>query len=116
MFVRKSQQIDSLEGESTASRDKSLVTDYSPSSNNKTRTVITVASHAVERMMLYGSGAGINAARRAQQLAPVVIPRNSSYLGTLVDDLVTKVSWRFLPDLLPCLAQMLWSTCPAWLS
>lgn len=35
--------------------------------------------------------AGVNAARRAQDLATVVIPRDSSYLGTLVDDLVTKV-------------------------
>ncbi len=51
-----------------------------------------LASHAVARMMLYGGGAGINAARRAQQLTPIVMPRNSSYLGTLVDDLVTKVS------------------------
>jgi hypothetical protein len=51
-----------------------------------------LASHAVAHMMLYGCGAGINAARRAQQLTPIVMPRNSSYLGTLVDDLVTKVS------------------------
>lgn len=36
--------------------------------------------------------AGINAARRAQDLATVVVPRDSSYLGTLVDDLVTKVA------------------------
>ena len=36
--------------------------------------------------------AGVNAARRAQDLATVVIPRDSSYLGTLVDDLVTKVA------------------------
>lgn len=36
--------------------------------------------------------AGVNAARRAQELATVVVPRDSSYLGTLVDDLVTKVS------------------------
>jgi hypothetical protein len=34
--------------------------------------------------------AGMNAARRAQALEPVVLPRDSSYLGTLVDDLVTK--------------------------
>lgn len=35
--------------------------------------------------------AGVNAARRAQELATVAVPRDSSYLGTLVDDLVTKV-------------------------
>lgn len=35
--------------------------------------------------------AGLNAARRAQGLEPVVFPRTSSYIGTLVDDLVTKV-------------------------
>ena len=34
--------------------------------------------------------AGVNAARRAQQLSPVILPRNSSYIGTLLDDLVTK--------------------------
>jgi folate-dependent tRNA-U54 methylase TrmFO/GidA len=38
-----------------------------------------------------GLVAGLNAARRAQGLEPVSFPRNSSYLGTLVDDLVTKV-------------------------
>ena len=61
-------------------------------SNNKTSIVIVMASHAVAHMMLYGCDAGVNAARRAQQLTPIVMPRNSSYLGTLVDDLVTKVS------------------------
>lgn len=40
--------------------------------------------------------AGVNAARRAQDLATVVIPRDSSYLGTLVDDLVTKVAFHHL--------------------
>ena len=35
--------------------------------------------------------AGVNAARRAQELSPVILPRNSSYIGTLLDDLVTKV-------------------------
>jgi tRNA U34 5-carboxymethylaminomethyl modifying enzyme MnmG/GidA len=64
MVVQKSQQIVFLEAESAASRVWSLV----------------------------GGRAGINAARRAQQLTPIVMPRNSSYLGTLVDDLVTKVS------------------------
>ena len=34
----------------------------------------------------------MNAARRAQGLEPVVLPRESSYIGTLVDDLVTKVT------------------------
>ena len=35
--------------------------------------------------------AGLNAARRAQELAPIIIPRHTSYIGTLIDDLVTKV-------------------------
>ena len=35
--------------------------------------------------------AGVNAARRARREDAVVLPRTSSYLGTLVDDLVTKV-------------------------
>ncbi|DBA76372.1 TPA: hypothetical protein ACH3X1_010081 [Trebouxia sp. C0004] len=43
-----------------------------------------------EEAAAQGLLAGINAARRAQQLTPIVMPRNSSYLGTLVDDLVTK--------------------------
>ena len=34
--------------------------------------------------------AGMNAARRAAGQEPVAIPRNSSYIGTLIDDLVTK--------------------------
>lgn len=34
--------------------------------------------------------AGVNAARRAAGQAPVVLPRESSYIGTLLDDLVTK--------------------------
>lgn len=33
---------------------------------------------------------GVNAARRAQSLGPVEVSRGSSYLGTLIDDLVTK--------------------------
>ncbi|EFN57135.1 hypothetical protein CHLNCDRAFT_30521, partial [Chlorella variabilis] len=37
-----------------------------------------------------GLVAGLNAARRAQELPPVVLPRESSYIGTLLDDLVTK--------------------------
>lgn len=34
--------------------------------------------------------AGLNAARRVQQLPPITLPRESSYMGTLMDDLVTK--------------------------
>lgn len=37
-----------------------------------------------------GLVAGINAARRAQGADPVVFKRSESYIGTLVDDLVTK--------------------------
>ena len=32
----------------------------------------------------------MNAARLAAGAAPVALPRNSSYIGTLIDDLVTK--------------------------
>lgn len=38
-----------------------------------------------------GIVAGLNAARRAQQLSPMTLSRDSSYIGTLLDDLVTKV-------------------------
>lgn len=34
--------------------------------------------------------AGINAARFASEQEPLVLPRSSSYIGTLIDDLVTK--------------------------
>ena len=81
-----------LQGESAASRVQSVVRGRLLPSNNKTSVVIEMASHVVAQRMVCGRGAGINAARRAQQLIPVVMPRNSSYLGTLVDDLVTKVS------------------------
>ena len=37
-----------------------------------------------------GLVAGLNAARRAQGLEPVAFPRSGSYIGTLIDDLVTK--------------------------
>ena len=39
-----------------------------------------------------GIVAGLNAARRAQELSPMTLARDSSYIGTLLDDLVTKVS------------------------
>ena len=38
-----------------------------------------------------GIVAGLNAARRAQELSPMTLSRDSSYIGTLLDDLVTKV-------------------------
>ena len=37
-----------------------------------------------------GLVAGINAARKVKGLSPVTLPRSSSYIGTLIDDLVTK--------------------------
>jgi tRNA uridine 5-carboxymethylaminomethyl modification enzyme len=37
-----------------------------------------------------GLVAGINAARRAQNLAPMVLKRDQAYIGVLIDDLVTK--------------------------
>ncbi|KAG2499107.1 hypothetical protein HYH03_002692 [Edaphochlamys debaryana] len=43
-----------------------------------------------EEAAAQGLVAGMNAARRALSLDPVALPRDSSYLGTLVDDLVTK--------------------------
>ncbi|NLT58937.1 MAG: tRNA uridine-5-carboxymethylaminomethyl(34) synthesis enzyme MnmG [Clostridiales bacterium] len=43
-----------------------------------------------EEAAAQGLMAGINAARALQGKAPVVLPRSSSYLGTLIDDLVTK--------------------------
>ncbi len=43
-----------------------------------------------EEAAAQGILSGINAARRAQDLEPVALTRDSSYLGTLIDDLVTK--------------------------
>ena len=43
-----------------------------------------------EEAAAQGLIAGINAARRVQGKAPVTLPRSSSYIGTLIDDLVTK--------------------------
>ena len=42
---------------------------------------------------IQGIVAGLNAARRAQELSPMTLSRDSSYIGTLLDDLVTKVSF-----------------------
>ena len=43
-----------------------------------------------EEAAAQGLVAGMNAARLAAGLSPVALPRNSSYIGTLIDDLVTK--------------------------
>ena len=43
-----------------------------------------------EEAAAQGLVAGINAARRAQELNPISLARESSYIGTLLDDLVTK--------------------------
>ena len=43
-----------------------------------------------EEAAAQGILAGINAARRALGREQIVLPRQSSYIGTLVDDLVTK--------------------------
>lgn len=43
-----------------------------------------------EEAAAQGLMAGINAARRAQAKAPVVLARDQAYIGVLIDDLVTK--------------------------
>lgn len=43
-----------------------------------------------EEAAAQGIVAGINAARRASEEAPVVLPRHGSFLGVMIDDLVTK--------------------------
>jgi folate-dependent tRNA-U54 methylase TrmFO/GidA len=48
------------------------------------------AAAGYEEAASQGLLAGLNAARRAQELDTVILPRDSSYMGTLMDDLVTK--------------------------
>ena len=43
-----------------------------------------------EEAAAQGIVAGINAARKVQGKSPVLFPRSESYIGTLIDDLVTK--------------------------
>ena len=43
-----------------------------------------------EEAAAQGLVAGINAAQKIKGLSPVVLPRSGSYIGTLIDDLVTK--------------------------
>ncbi|MBQ3792391.1 MAG: tRNA uridine-5-carboxymethylaminomethyl(34) synthesis enzyme MnmG, partial [Clostridia bacterium] len=43
-----------------------------------------------EEAAAQGLVAGINAARKIQGLPPMILSRDSSYIGTLIDDLVTK--------------------------
>ncbi|MBQ7936489.1 MAG: tRNA uridine-5-carboxymethylaminomethyl(34) synthesis enzyme MnmG [Clostridia bacterium] len=47
-------------------------------------------SSGYEEAAAQGLVAGINAARRIQQKEPFILDRASSYIGTLIDDLVTK--------------------------
>lgn len=47
-------------------------------------------SSGYEEAAAQGLVAGINAARFVQHKPPVILPRSGSYIGTLVDDLVTK--------------------------
>ena len=43
-----------------------------------------------EEAAAQGLVAGINAARRVKKLPSIILPRSGSYIGTLIDDLVTK--------------------------
>ena len=47
-------------------------------------------SSGYEEAAAQGLIAGINAARKCQNLPPLILSRSSSYIGTLIDDLVTK--------------------------
>ena len=47
-------------------------------------------SSGYEEAAAQGLIAGINAARKVQNKKDVILPRSSSYIGTLIDDLVTK--------------------------
>lgn len=47
-------------------------------------------SSGYEEAAAQGLIAGINAARKVKGLSPLVLSRSSSYIGTLIDDLVTK--------------------------
>ncbi len=47
-------------------------------------------SSGYEEAAAQGLIAGINAARKAQGKEPFILDRASSYIGTLIDDLVTK--------------------------
>ncbi|MCL2004083.1 MAG: tRNA uridine-5-carboxymethylaminomethyl(34) synthesis enzyme MnmG [Oscillospiraceae bacterium] len=49
-----------------------------------------LGSSGYEEAAAQGLAAGINAARFAQGEPPFVLPRSSSYIGTLIDDLVTR--------------------------
>ena len=43
-----------------------------------------------EEAAAQGIMAGINAARRVKELAPIILGRDQAYIGVLIDDLVTK--------------------------
>ena len=67
--------------------------------------LIFYAVAGYEEAAAQGLVAGMNAARLAAGLSPVALPRNSSYIGTLIDDLVTKdlrepyrLAFPYFPD------------------
>ncbi len=47
-------------------------------------------SSGYEEAAVQGLVAGINAARKLQKKSPLILTRDTSYIGTLIDDLVTK--------------------------
>ena len=53
-------------------------------------TLLVFSNTGYEEAAAQGLVAGMNAARLAAGLKPAALPRNSSYIGTLIDDLVTK--------------------------
>jgi hypothetical protein len=69
-----------------------------------------LAPPGYEEAASQGLLAGLNAARRAQKLDTVILPRDSSYMGTLMDDLVTKdlrEPYRMLTSRYVCVRQLL---------
>ena len=73
----------------------------SPPGNLTPQASLVVCS-GYEEAAAQGLLAGINAARHAQSLPLIALRRESSFIGTLLDDLATKVShecsntlWRF---------------------